>query len=66
MIIFDWLIANIGTVSVGLVVLAVVALVIAAMVHNKKKGKSSTCGCGCGCESCAMAGKCHPAKPDQE
>ena len=64
MIIFDWLIANIGTVSVGLVVLAVVALVIAAMVHNKKKGKSSTCGCGC--ESCAMAGKCHQAKPDQE
>ena len=64
MIIIDWLIANIGSILVGVVVLAVVALVIALMVREKKKGKSSTCGCGC--ESCAMAGKCHPTKPDQE
>ena len=64
MIVFNWLIVNIGTILVGLVVLAVVALVIALMVREKKKGKSSTCGCGC--ESCAMAGKCHPTKPDQE
>ncbi len=59
-----WLIANIGTILVGLAVLAMVVFVIAMMVRNKKKGKSSTCGCGC--ESCAMAGKCHSAKPDQE
>lgn len=64
MIIIDWLIANIGSILVGVVVLAVVALVIALMVREKKKGKSSTCGCGC--ESCAMAGKCHPTNPDQE
>ena len=63
-ILISWLIANIGTILVGMVVLAVVALVIAMMVRNKKKGKSSTCGCGC--SSCAMAGKCHSAKTDQE
>ena len=64
MIVFDWLIANIGTILVGLAVLAVVVFIIALKVRDKKKGKSSTCGCGC--ESCALAGKCHSAKPDQE
>lgn len=63
MILIDWLIANIGSVLVGVVVLAVVALVIALMAKDKKKGKT---GCSCGCESCAMAGKCHPEKSDQE
>ena len=63
MIIIDWLIANIGSILVGVVVLAVVALVIALMVREKKQGKSS---CGNSCASCPMAGKCHPAKPDQE
>ena len=63
MIIIDWLIANIGSILVGVVVLAVVALVIALMVREKKQGKSS---CGNSCASCPMAGTCHPAKPDQE
>ncbi len=64
MILIDWLIANIGSVLVGVVVLAVVALVIVLMVRDKKKGKSSSCGCSC--TSCPMAGKCHPKKSDQE
>ncbi len=63
MIIFDWLIANIGTISVGVIVLVVVALVIALMAKDKKQGKSS---CGNSCASCPMAGKCHSAKPDQK
>ncbi len=63
MIFIDWLSANFGTIVVGLVVLAVVALVIALMARDKKQSKSS---CGCSCASCPMAGKCHPAKPDQE
>ena len=63
MIFIDWLIANIGTITVGLVVLVVVALVIVLMVKDKKQGKSS---CGNSCASCPMAGKCHPTKPDQE
>ena len=63
MIIIDWLIANIGSILVGVVVLAVVALIIALMVRDKKQGKSS---CGNSCASCPMAGKCHSANPDQE
>ena len=63
MIVFDWLIANIGTISVGALVVAVVALVIALMAKDKKQGKSS---CGNSCASCPMVGKCHSAKPDQE
>ena len=63
MIIIDWLIANIGSILVGVVVLAVVALVIVLMVRDKKQGKSS---CGNSCASCPMAGKCHSAKSDQE
>lgn len=63
MIVFDWLIANIGSILVGALVVAVVALVIALMAKDKKQGKSS---CGSSCASCPMAGKCHSAKPDQE
>ncbi len=61
MIVIDWLIANIGTISVGALVVAVVTLVIALMVRDKKKGRSS---CGCSCASCPMAGKCHTAEAD--
>lgn len=63
MIIFDWLIANIGTVVVGAAVVAAVALVIALMARDKKKGKG---GCGCGCQTCAMAGKCHSTNTDAD
>ena len=52
-----WLMNNLGTIIVGLVVAAVIAVVIVIMVRNKKKGKSS---CGCGCSSCPMSGSCHP------
>lgn len=46
--------ANIGTIVVGLIVLAIVAAIVYSMINNKKKGKPS---CGCGCEGCAH--KCH-------
>lgn len=51
-----WLINNLSTIIVCILLIAVVALIIGKMVKDKKKGKSS---CGCGCSSCAMAGKCH-------
>ena len=35
---------------------AIVALVIAYLIKNKREGKSS---CGCGCSGCAMRDKCH-------
>ncbi len=52
----NWLLENLGTILVSLVLLGTVALIIVKMRKDKKKGKSS---CGCGCASCAMAGSCH-------
>lgn len=52
----EWIMANIGTIIVALIVCAVVVAVAVKMVKDKKKGKSS---CGCGCSSCPMSGKCH-------
>ena len=42
---------NIGTIIVGLILLAIVALIVRKLVRDKRSGKG-----GCGCESCAMGG----------
>ncbi|MBQ8296886.1 MAG: FeoB-associated Cys-rich membrane protein [Ruminococcus sp.] len=55
----DFLIENISTIIVGLVVLAVIALIIVKLRKDKKQGKSS---CGCGCEHCQNAPYCHGGK----
>ena len=44
-----------GTVIVGIVVVAVVALIIRSMVKDKKAGKSLQCGVNC--KNCD--GHCH-------
>ena len=54
---FMWLGANIWTIIICAVLIAIVTLVIVYMISEKKKGKSS---CGCNCSSCAM--KCHENK----
>ena len=54
--IIEFFAANIGTVAVSLILLAVLALVAVKMIKNKKKGISS---CGCGCSTCPYSGKCH-------
>lgn len=51
-----WLQNNLSTLIVGVVLLAIVALVCLSMVRNKRKGKSS-----CGCKDCALSDKCHGA-----
>ena len=53
---FAWLAANIGTIIICAVLIGIVVLIIAAMVRNKKKGKSP---CGCNCGHCPMSGSCH-------
>lgn len=45
-----------STILVGIVLAGIVALIIAKMIRNRKKGKRS---CGCGCENCPSAGMCH-------
>ncbi len=45
---------------IGIIILAIiVGAILAVMIIDKKKGKSS---CGSNCAHCAMAGKCHPQK----
>ena len=55
----QWFEQNLGTLVIGLAVLAVVALIVWKMAKDKKNGRSS---CGCGCANCAMRGQCHKAQ----
>lgn len=52
----QWICENIGTIAVGLVLLAVVILIVRIMMRDKKQGKSS---CGGNCGNCPMGGSCH-------
>ncbi len=51
-----WISANLGTIVIAGVLLAVIVLISIQLIRDKKKGKSS---CGCNCAHCAMAGQCH-------
>jgi len=53
-----WVINNIATIAVAIVVFGAVAAIVAKMIRDRKKGKSS-CNCGCSCEGCSMNGMCH-------
>ena len=48
-----WLSANIGTILIGLVVLAVVIAIVCSIRKDKRSGKSS---CGGNCGSCGGCG----------
>ena len=54
-----WLLNNISSIIVFAVLVAIIALITAHMIKNKKQGKTS---CGCGCADCAMKGTCHSKK----
>ena len=56
----EWIAQNIGTISVGAVLLLIFGSIIFFMIKNKKAGKSS-CSCG-SCGSCPMSDKCHEKK----
>ncbi|MCR4814193.1 MAG: FeoB-associated Cys-rich membrane protein [Lachnospiraceae bacterium] len=51
-----WIVSNIGTIVVALIVAGVLTAIVISVVRDKKAGKSS---CGCGCANCAMKGQCH-------
>ena len=55
----QWIGANLGTILICLVLLAIVTFIIVYLVRQKKQGKSS---CGCNCAHCAMHGSCHNRK----
>ncbi len=54
-----WLVDNLATIIICLVLLSVVVLIIRSMVKDKRNGKGS---CGCGCGNCPSAGMCHSKK----
>lgn len=55
----QWISANLGTIVIGVILIAAVALIVRSQIRRKKQGKSS---CGCGCSNCAMHGECHTQK----
>ena len=54
-----WLSANLSTVIISAVLLAIVTAISLYLINRKKSGKSA---CGCGCENCAMRGGCRGEK----
>ncbi len=49
----DWIINNLATVVVGMILLAAVITAVCKLIKDRKHG-----GCGNGCSGCALAGKC--------
>lgn len=52
----SWVTANLGTILVAVILLAIVFLTSTYLIRQKRAGKSS---CGCNCAHCAMHGACH-------
>ncbi len=52
----SWIVNNLATILITLVLVAVVAVIVIELWRNHRKGKST---CGCNCAHCAMAGSCH-------
>lgn len=51
-----WILENIGTIAICVVLGAIVTGIIVHMIKDRKKGKSS---CGGNCAHCPMGGACH-------
>ena len=59
----DYLISNIGTIVVFLIIAAVVTLIVMKLRKDKADGKSS-CGCNCGC--CPNSSLCRSGQKNTE
>lgn len=57
----EWIIGNLATIIICLILAAVIGLIIYKMLKNRKNGKSS---CGCNCSCCPMSGCCHVEKKE--
>ena len=54
-----WLSGNLAAILICAALIAVVAAIVAGLIRDKKRGKSS---CGCGCSGCPMNGSCRRVK----
>ncbi|HOQ17213.1 MAG TPA: FeoB-associated Cys-rich membrane protein [Defluviitaleaceae bacterium] len=52
-----FLINNLSTIIISVILLLIVASIIYKQIANRKKGKTS---CGCGCSACSAYSLCHP------
>ena len=53
-----WLVENLGTILISVVLIALVAAIIRTVIRDKKMGKST---CGGSCASCKMCAACRQA-----
>ena len=58
-----WIQANIGSIAVILILLAVIVLIFRRLILDRKAGRhicGGSCGsCGGSCAGCPMHGQCH-------
>ena len=54
-----FLAANLSTILICIVLIAIVVSISIYLVRQKTRGKSS---CGAGCAHCAMHGECHSCR----
>ncbi len=54
-----FLAANLSTILICIVLIAIVVSISIYLVRQKKQGRSS---CGAGCAHCAMHGECHSCR----
>lgn len=55
---FEWLLTNLATIAVTLVIIAIVTAIVVYMYREKKKGH---CSCGGNCAACSA---CHHGGED--
>ena len=55
-----WISANLSTILITLVLIAIVVLIIRSLIRQKKQGKSYSVA---ECDHCAMHGQCHRSQP---
>ena len=55
---FGWILENLGTILIGLLLIGIVAAIVVSLIRKKKRGHSCGCGCG-GCSGCPE----HPEVP---
>ena len=54
-----WLSENIATIVICAILVVMVVAIVAGLIRDKKKGRSS---CGGNCGHCPMGGQCHSAQ----
>ena len=53
---FEFIVQNLSTIIVGIIVLGIFAAVVVKLIKDHKNHKTS---CGCGCDGCPSSDICH-------